>query len=363
MIASDIVTQLRLLLPQLTDKFTDDIVVKTIGRGGTEMTVNCDDVHNLKVGRIIAISGTDVPITISSFTRIGAIGTIVTASDHDLTLPIASTVRVTGAVEVRFTGTFTTINVINRRTITVEITDAGPTTATGTPELRDAESALRDYNSTYEVANIISPTQFSFQHLVTGLANPDGDNILARVKPRISSGINFQRCLDSYTSHKINEYWAFVVLGGVNSSQSRLIESDALDNQQRNVNYRQQIIQPFTVYVFIPVSNEIAGGESRDEASNLFRPLLRSLLFSKFDSGLYAGAFNPVQFVGHDVQHYDTGLYVHAYDFQQVADVYEEDTVGPDLDVAFRNIDFTQKLDFGTQVNFMQGTIDLDDTP
>ena len=72
---------------------------------------------------------------------------------------------------------------------------------------------------------------------------------------------------------------------------------------------------------------------------------------------------NTVQFAGHDVFSYDSSVYIHSYSFQQVAEIYEEDTVGPDLDVAFRDIDFSIFTDFGTQVEFMQGTPDLDDTP
>ena len=56
-------------------------------------------------------------------------------------------------------------------------------------------------------------------------------------------------------------------------------------------------------------------------------------------------------------------MYVHSYSFEQVAEIYEQDTVIPDLDVAMRDIDFKIFLDFGTQVNFMSSTPDLDDTP
>jgi hypothetical protein len=240
--------------------------------------------------------------------------------------------------------------------------DSGAVTATGSPILRDAESKLRDYNTTYEVDDVIDAATFKFTHSVTGLPDPNG-SIVIRTNPRISSGINIERIVAGYTEAKQNEYWAFVVLDGVTASQSRLIESDALDNIQRNASFRQQIIEPFSVYIFIPVESEIAARESRDEASDLLRPLLRSLLFSRISTGLYADVLNPVQFVGHDVFSYDSSVYVHAYNFQQVADIYEEDTVGPDLDVAFREIDFSIFSDFGTQVEFMQGTPDLDETP
>lgn len=361
--ASDIVTQLCVLLPRLTDKFTDDVSVNSISRSETLMTVNCNVKHDLEVGQSFAVVGTDVPITIASFNRVGTVGTIVVSTKHDLTEPIVSTVRVTGATESELNGTFMISNIPNRKTIIVAMDDSGATSVTGLPKLRDAESQLRDYNSTYEVVDVISPTQFSFIHSVTGLSDPVGDNMLIRTKPRITAGVSIERLVDGYTTGKINKYWMFVVLGDPRVSQSRLIESDAIANIQRASEYRQQMIEPFDVYVVMQVVDEIAARESRDVASDLLRPILRSLLFSKFDTGLYANLENAVQFAGHGVHTYNTSVYVHAYSFEQVADIYFEDTVGPDLDVAFRNIDFSIFSDFGTQVESLDGTIDLDDTP
>ena len=285
MIAADIVNQLMIRLPQFTDKFTNDISIASITRSGTLMTVLCNSEHGLEVGDAFIITGTDTPITISSLTRAGVIGTLITAENHDLTNPVAPTIRITCATESEFNDTFTLINVDNRKTIRFTMEDSGATVATGSPLLRDAESYLRDYNSIYQVESVLNDASFTFIHSVSGLPNPMG-TIIARTSPRISASIDIDRAIDAYTKHEVDEYWSFVVLGDVNASQSRQIESDAIDNQQRNVNYRQQIIEPFTVYVFIPVKNEIAAADARDEASILFRSITRSLLFSKFDTEL-----------------------------------------------------------------------------
>lgn len=369
MIASDIVTQLRVLLPQLTDKFTNDISVLSMTRTGTEILVICNEQHGLKVGQAFAITGTDVPIP-ASITRAGVIGTLVATTNHDLTKSTSSTgynigaqtVRITGANEAVFNDTFDILTIPNRKTITFTMADSGASSATGSPVLRDAESNLRDYNSIYEVKEVLKSTQFIFTHSVSGLPNPDG-TIVIRTKPRISSGINIERLIEAYTQNEVDKYWMFVVLGDVNASQSRVIESDARSNIQSGADYRQQLIEPFSVYVVIPSKSEIAASDARDEASNLLRPILRSLLFSKFATGLYSDLQNSVQFTGHSMYDYNIAAYIHVYSFEQVADIYEQDTVEPDLDVAFRDIDFSIFLDFGTQVEFMQGTPDLDETP
>lgn len=359
--ASEIINQLCTRLPVLTDKFTNTFGLVSLTRSGTVMTAVCADKHGLEVDNAVAITDADTPITIASLTRAGVIGTLVTATNHDLTNGIAATITISGADDAEFNGAFALINVDSRKTIKFTMEDTGPTT-TSNGILRNAESFVRDYNATYKVESVPSENVFTFNHLVAGLPDPLG-SIQARTTPRISSGIEIGVLIKAYTEQNINEYWAFVILGDVDASQSRANESDAVSNLQRGNEYRQQIISPFSLFVFIPVEEELAARESRDEVQDLLRPILRSLLFSKLSSQLYADKLNSVQFVGHGVHSYSGSVYVHEFKFQQVDDIYFEDTVGHDDDVAFRDIDFKLFPDVGTQISFMQGTPDLDDIP
>ena len=360
--AADIVTQLALRLPQLTDEFTNEISVNSMVRTGTVVAVNCEEPHGLAPGQSVNILGSDVPIAVSTFTRVDAVGTIVTAADHDLTEPIASTVTTSGANESKFNGTFTVIAIANRRTITVTMTDSGDETSTGASRiLEGGESALRSYNTVYSVLEAPSTVQFTITHSVSGLADPIG-TIIARTKPRISAAVDPTRMIESYTAKQVDDFWLFVVLGDVTASKSRQNQSDAVDNIPRGSEYKQEIIQDFTLYLLIPAATEIAGADARDEAEALFRTICRALLFSGFDSQLFAGTQGMIHFVSHGVFDYNGAFYVHAYSFQQVVDLTFDDTVGDDLDVAFRQIDFTifpQLEGTGSLVS----AIDLDDTP
>lgn len=362
--ALELVSQLALLLPQLTDRLTDDVPVLSLTRAGTVVTALCAAPHGLKVGSAVVITGAVVPITISSFTRSGTVGTIVTASDHDLTSAIAPTVQTSGAVEAEFNGTFTVLGIDNRRTIRVSMADAGPVTASGSPILRGGESQLRQYNSAYAVIEVPTATSFRFVNAVASLPNPVG-TIIARAKPRIAAVVEPQRALAAYTEKGLNQHWLFAVLEDVVASKDREISSDAVSNLQRGNFFRQQLIQPFTLYLFIPSDAEIGGRIARDEAEDLFRPICRSVVNSKLDSGLRVGRQGTVQFVSHGTFAYNTAVYVHAYAFQQVVDLTFEDTVGPDLDVAFREIVLTQfpDLEGGTGLANLVSNIDLDDAP
>ncbi len=335
--ALDIVKGLAALLPQQTALFTDDVAVVSLVRAGTVITVTTTTDHGLEVGDSVAITGAVTQIPIIDMGRSGTVGTLETGQDHDLTNAVAPTITISGATESEFNGTFTRLNIDTRTKITFTMADSGPTVATGSPILEGAESPLRDYNTTYSVDTVPSTTTFTITQTDTTLLDPIG-TITARIKPRISAGVNPDRLMASYTEKSVDELWLFVVLDDVTASKSRNIRSDAVDNIMRGSNFRQQIIQGMTLYLFVPASTEIAAAAARDQAESLFRAICQSVLDTQFDSGLFEQFLGSIQFVAHGAFAYNTSVYVHGYTFQQVVDLYEQDTVGPDLDVAFRDI-------------------------
>lgn len=365
--ASEIVKNLAVRLPQLTDKFTGEVSVRSLTRSGSVVTAACDAEHKLEPGDGVAINGAVELIDITSFSRDGTVGTIVTTSDHDLTKKTSEdlTVVTRGAVEAEFNGSFVATSVENRRMILVTMADSGSSPATGSPQLEGAESILRRYDSTYPVLETPDAVTFTFTQTDTTLADPVG-TIVARTKPRISAGVSLERLVESYTEQEEDRIWAFVVLEDVAASKSRDQRSDAVDNLQPGDNFRQQILQVFTVYVFIPASHTIAGAETRDQAEDLFRPICQSTLALPYDSGLFVAASQgPAQFVVHGQAFYNGALYVHEYQFQQVVDLTFDDTVGDEPNVAFRDLDFTvDPSNVGPITGgVLTATIDLDDVP
>lgn len=361
--ASDIVNQLSVLLPLNTDKFTNELSITSLTRSGTTVTADTATPHKLAVNDAANIVGAQTPITISSLTRAGVIGTMVTAENHDFTPNFSTQAEIADAVEAEFNGTFTILTVPNRKTVTFTMADAGATVATGSPLLLNGQSALKQYNGIKQVTAISTPSQFQFEVAGSTLFTPATGTILARTKPRVSSTVSIEKIVDAYTKQAPDDLWAFVVLDDVAASKSRHIESDATDNIQRGDYYRQQTIQPFAVYVVIPSSQEIAGRIARDLAEEIFQPMCKSLLGSKFDSGLTVGKQNPVNFVSHGLAVSNSAYYIHAYNFEQTVDITFGDTIGYDLDVAFRDIQLSMGIDVGTGEDPLTANIDLDDTP
>ena len=238
--------------------------------------------------------------------------------------------------------------------------DSGATVATGSPIIENAFSSLQTYNGIQSIVSVPSTTTFTYTLVGgAGLLEPVG-NITVKANARISSTVSLESIVDAYTDQTPNQLWGFVVLEDVVASKDRRILSDATDNLQRSDYFRQQIIQPVTFYTVFPTAlQEIAGRQSRDAAEELFRPVCQSVLFERFDSLLFAGKCNPLQFLSHGFSFYNKAFYIHQYSFEQVADLYFEDTVGFDEDVAFRDIDLSMGLNVGT--GQLTADIDLDE--
>lgn len=359
--AQAIINQLAIALPNFSDKFTTNFDITSLTRSSTTVTATTSVAHGLVVGKQVNIVGAKTPITITSLTRAGAIGTLVTGADHDMTEIFSTSVELSGAVEAEFNGTFTILTVPNRRTITFTMADSGPTTATGSPLLLNGTSYLQQYNGLKEITAVPSTTTFDYEVTDATLFTPAAGTIKAKTDPRITGAVSVERIVESYTKKEVDEYWAFVVLGDVFASKSRKIESDATDNQQRGNEFRQQTIQPFSIIVVAPVKQEIAARAVRDDMEVIFRPICRSVLFKAYDSQLFVGAQNPSQFVDHGFLAYNTAVYIHGFNFESVADITFDDTVGYDDDVAFRDIISNMTIDLGTREDPLTANIDLDD--
>lgn len=359
--ASDIILQLSARLPALVDDFTTSFSVSSLTRSGTTVTATTTTAHGLVTGKSVNIVGAKTPITISSITRVGIVATLVTAADHDMTEGAFITVEISGATESEFNGTFTLLRVLNRRTVTFQVADSGPTSATGSPLLLNGSSPLQSYNGLKKVTSAPTTTTFTYEITDSTLFTPAAGIITAKIKPRISGAVDDDRALASYTKQKTDDAWLYVVLNDGVANKNRTLDIDGTDNIQRTNHFKQFISQTVTLLVFLPTSGQISGRKARDRAEELLRPICQSVLFAKFDSLLAAGKYNALMFNNHGFAGYDTAFYIHQYTFELTLLMGIDDTVGADEDVAFRDIFITQNHDVGTGV--ITSDIDLDDEP
>lgn len=363
--AQDVIAALLTRLPQETDRFTDTLALASASFASPTLTLETTTDHGLAVGNRFHLVGVRTPIALASFTRSGAVGTLVFSSPHDRVMePFAPTLVVSGAVEAEFNGTFSIIDVPDRDTITVSMANSGPTAATGSPVAEDCDSVFRSFNRLLTVASV--PTSTTLTTTVSGAAGaaqPDVSAAELRARPRVSGAVSFERALDTYTRQQSGKLWAYVVLDDVRASRGLEHKGDAADRQILDVAWRQQVISPFTVVVFVPAADDVAARRARDLMDEVWGPLCRSVLGDRLPSSLASALCSPVNFVGHAGLEYNRASYVHGFAFEAVEELVFEDTVGYNDSVAFRDVDYTitPDLDAAQGDGEMTGAIDLDE--
>lgn len=359
--ADEVVTLLQTNLPKFSDLFSDNLSVVSLSSSGTTVTANVVG-HGLVVGNNFIMTGAEANVPIDTLTRNGIVGTLVTLTDHDLTNGLGD-IEIALANESEFNGIFKLINIDSRREIRFVMEDSGPTVATGSPVLVKAESAFRGFNGLQTVASVLDVDNLTYETVGADMLSPTGTIVLKKGL-RISAGGSVARLVAAYTKQPPSTAWIYAVLGNVRASKSRHIDSDATDNLQRNAqgkDFRQQIVNELSIYVFLPTATQLTSREARDTCEELFAQICGSILFHDFDTGLAKSDGSGLSFVSHNFQAYNAAFYVHEYNFQQVSDLSFGDTVGEDVDVAFRDISLKQNLDFGTQEDSIDSEINLDD--
>lgn len=364
--AEDIIKQLVAKLPGLTDKFCAQLAVDTITHAGLVATATVSAGHGRVDGELVTITGAISPITVISITRTDAVAEVVTDTDHDFTINPRETangftqhVILTGANEAEFNGTFTLLGVTNRKTFTIAVDDSGPGSATGAPTLENGASAFGGYNGSFNIT-LISPTVFTYP-LQEAIPNDATGTPILHSGHRITGAVTIERYLDAYTKQPSDDWWCVVVLGDVIASKGHQNTSDSTDVFGDNQHYQQTITQPFGVYLIAPTSNTVAARSQRDEMEDVVPHIMHSVLLAKFETGFSANKHKRATFTAHGFFLYNGPVYVHEITFEQNADLLFVDSVGNDLDVAFRDFDLT----IGTNLSNTELTaaVNLDEEP
>lgn len=365
--ASDLVAAIQAKIPSLVDDFTTQksisaITIATAFDGTkTILQVTTISPHLLSNNMSVFLKGVFFPIDITSFTRNGIVGTVTTTQVHDLSNNSQANVTIQDANEAEFNGSFKLLNVSNRNTFTVLMTDAGPVTATGSIKSPDIGGTARTIAGLQAVSSANSATTFLYEVLfeVTEVINNSGT---INSQPRVTASISLERFIeDSYTKQSTDEGWICVVIGDSTANKSRRQDIDSTDNIQRTQYFNQKFAQIVEVFVVLPTTSEISARKARDRCEELLQPICQCILFKKFDSLVSAGFFNPLQFTGAGFEQYNTAYYAHRYSFEITVQMQFEDTSGFEDDVAFRDIGLTINPSTGNES--LTALIDLDESP
>lgn len=358
--ASDIITQLQVVLPTLTDDFSTQIALTSVIPAGTTATATTATAHGFIIGNVVNISDTVAPVAITSISRSGTVATAVTTTNHDITEnDLTVNVTLSGATESEFNGTFPLLSANNRKEFKFTVPDAGPTSATGSPILEDPPSAF-GFNGLQTITAVPTTTTFEYTLPVTLTEAAVGSGKV-HSGIQITGAVSVDRAEDMYTKQTGDSLWAFVILGDVVASKDRNSRSDAVASMGRTGSRRQQIFTSFSVLVAKRATSDLSARDARDDMEDVRTQLFRALLGWEAPSGLTGQSGYGVIYVGDGFGAYDTAVYWHQFEFQLVADISQDDTIDPDFNVAFRDISLTMTTTLGTEQ--MTAAIDLDDEP
>lgn len=359
--ADDVVRQLWAVVPTLTEKFSDDLIVSSITSVGIVATVTTATDHGLIDGSPVSISGSRVPNTIVNLEQSDNVALAETALPHDLTEGFPNTtvspVKIEGAIEADYNGSHTLLSVPDRTHFTYKITGDPSSPATGSPIL--LENLKFGYDGLHSVT-VTSPTTFTYP-IAQALGGPALGTIVCRVRMRISSVISTDRLEDSYTAQQSDKLWAFVVLGDRVANKSRSTSNDSVSDTNQPAAFRQFVIQPFSIYVAIPTTQSIGGSSERDEANDLLSVFTASVVGINFDSNFNEQPYSLNVFERDGSFLYNASYYIHQYQFETTEYITFPDIAGTDYGVAFRDISVNYNSGF-TDKSIMTDGIDLDDS-
>jgi len=349
----DIVNQLKIVLPQYTDKFSTNINVTSIDATNNTITIITDEPHNLTTGEDITLSNYLNKTPIESITQNGFVYTITTKIDHDLTEGFQERVSIDGFDASVWNCSFDLLAVPNRRTFKISSSNNIPI-LNGNEYL--LENRIDGINGQHTV-NVLDDVTLTISG---NFLNGSYSNGTINSNVRIVGAVSFDRFIEEYTEHNINELYIAVVMDDVSVSKDRNTYSDAVSSPSTGSELRLLMIDGFMIYIVGNVSQDIAAQDMVDLTRHtLFLPILKSVYGIKFNTGLTNDTDFRTIFIGNGVALYNKAIYAHVFEFQQSAYIVEDDAVDPINSRAFRDSNFSETI--GDQD--MSVVIDLDDEP
>lgn len=371
--AQDVVNKLSECLPLYTSGFSNSVGITSITLVSTTATVTTPTPHGLVENQNVALSGVDAPVEIdtASFARVGTTATFETLQDHDLTLSErdkangGKTITISGATEPEFNGAFQIVAVLNRRKLSIAVADSGPTTISGAPIVENANGGL--FNGLV-VATNVTATTFDYEIPIAYPLDPVVTGAVVQISIRILSVLDIEQYLqDVYTRKGLDDDVLVVQLGDVVQSKKRDEETDASSSTTGEWSFTPMLIQPFAVYIVQNVTDDLTGAQARDKVEREYVPaIFQAILRAKFDTQFTYSTYRAT-FTGHGVFAYSdvTGknkaIYAHEVTFEQLAQLTRVDTVGPDNNVAMRDVSYALITDLGT--GELDANVDLDEEP
>jgi len=352
---SDVVTQIRTILPKYTNRLGDLLDISDITvTDGNLATITTSTPHNIPVSHAVTLADVKSETSITGVSQDGLVFTFTTAIPHDLTLDWQETVNLIGFTDTDWNNSFDLVSVPSRLTFSVRSTNTMPT-LTASENLLEVKAS--GVNGSF-LATVIDTTSFS----ISGSFD-DGGYQGGQVSDavRVSGVIDIDRAIEEYTKQTINDLWLFVAPVDAEVSKDRNSLSDAISSLTSGAALRMRILDGFNVYVVGSTVDDISGVNTLDLCRHdLLLPILKTLFGTVFTSGLTGGEDFKTVFAGHGINRYNRAVLVYEYEFQVAMDLTGNDAVEDEDTRAYRDIDYFHDMGSSDTTDTNIDNINLD---
>lgn len=327
--ASIVVEALTQSIGKYTDKFSSKISsVINMEAKDDFIFVETTEPHGLYTGNAIVVTGALRKTPISS---VGD-GLVITEIPHDLTTNYQKTITIEGTKEND--GVYPIIQVPDKYSCEFDQLIVTQTELNIGYMLEDVDYS---FNGEF-VIEVIDDTHFKYKNKY-GVVGTAGGNPSIYTKPMIAA-IAVPEDLSKIYNDETTEsrVVGYVHVEPVESDKDRFISADTAYVNNDGLDYRQRLINRFSLYVVVPTEEDYTAAQAKDDMVDLSVAIFKCLLRKRLPSPYSQGYYSNITFVEHGSVDYLGAYYVHVFTFECITDLTINDVWTDEPNVAFRTI-------------------------
>lgn len=327
--ASDIVNLLSNSIGKYTNMFSSEVAkVQSMSADENYVYVTTKTPHKLRNGNSVIISGA---LRKTPLVSIGD-GLLITEIPHDLTTNYQKEITIVGTDY--HDGTYPIISIPDK--YSCEFDEVYVEQSENKGYL--LESLDYGFNGEF-IIEVIDDYNFKYKNKYKVVGEAGG---LPEIytKPMIAA-IAVPEDLSKIYNDKTTEsrVVAYVCVEPVESDKDRFISADTNYVNTDGLDYRQRLINRFTIYVVSQAQDYYTAAKIKDDMVDLSVAFFKCLLRQKIPSPYSMKYYSNVTFVEHGAVDYVGAYYVHSFTFECITDLTIEDVFTDEKSVAFRTLE------------------------
>lgn len=341
---SDVISALQKTMPFVSDYFTENFTITTIGfdTGIGEIDVTTSEPHGLQPGYGVIIDGVKNQLPVNSYQKNGIVTVLTFDFDHGYNddKNICQHVLIGGTTNGT-DGDYRLVSVLSSKEIEI-LTDN--VTLEGNIYIEVNEG----FNGYYKVKASASPLEFTIDAREDIFLQPKiGVGGVAKSSIRIAAAADMERFNDIYTKQKgEKQCWLVVTPTENRISRSRAVTTDAISAVTEYgvgsgpVDASTYMLETLEVFAVIPATQEISGAKALDISDDIRWQLFKSLVMASIPAPT-SGEVYALMPTGDSYYSYltDNTTYTHRYNFERAIRLVNDDFAKPtDMTAPFRDV-------------------------